>query len=83
MAINRLMLGDNLEILKTPEAESAGLICLDPPLFSSRNCLCGQRAGGGARRSTRLRRNGDFDEFTGERLNSPALAHARAGFLSD
>jgi DNA modification methylase len=37
MAINRLILGDNLEILKTLETESVDLIYLDPPFFSNRN----------------------------------------------
>ncbi|MDR1219577.1 MAG: site-specific DNA-methyltransferase [Treponema sp.] len=37
MAINRLILGDNLEILKGLEAESVDLIYLDPPFFSNRN----------------------------------------------
>ncbi|MDR1810951.1 MAG: hypothetical protein LBR34_11240 [Prevotella sp.] len=34
---NRLILGDNLEILKTLETESVDLIYLDPPFFSNRN----------------------------------------------
>jgi DNA modification methylase len=37
MAVNRLILGDNLEILKTLEADSVDLIYLDPPFFSNRN----------------------------------------------
>ncbi|GMO43878.1 MAG: hypothetical protein Pg6C_05770 [Treponemataceae bacterium] len=37
MTVNRLILGDNLEILKTLEADSADLIYLDPPFFSNRN----------------------------------------------
>jgi DNA modification methylase len=37
MTVNRLILGDNLEILKTLEAESIDLIYLDPPFFSNRN----------------------------------------------
>ncbi|WP_062327126.1 site-specific DNA-methyltransferase [Treponema endosymbiont of Eucomonympha sp.] len=37
MSINRLILGDNLEILKTIEADSVDLIYLDPPFFSNRN----------------------------------------------
>jgi DNA modification methylase len=36
MTVNKLILGDNLEILKTLEAESADLIYLDPPFFSNR-----------------------------------------------
>ena len=34
--INRLILGDNLEIMKTLESESVDLIYLDPPFFSNR-----------------------------------------------
>jgi DNA modification methylase len=37
MAVNRLILGDNLEILKTFESDSVDLIYLDPPFFSNRN----------------------------------------------
>jgi len=35
--MNRLILGDNLEILKSLESESVDLIYLDPPFFSNRN----------------------------------------------
>ena len=35
--MNRLLLGDNLEILKGLESESVDLIYLDPPFFSNRN----------------------------------------------
>ncbi|GAB6391366.1 MAG: hypothetical protein MdMp014T_0739 [Treponematales bacterium] len=35
--VNRLILGDNLEILKSMDAESVDLIYLDPPFFSNRN----------------------------------------------
>ncbi|MDR1809901.1 MAG: hypothetical protein LBR34_05810 [Prevotella sp.] len=35
--INRLILGDNLEILKTLDSESVDLVYLDPPFFSNRN----------------------------------------------
>ena len=35
--INRLVLGDNLEILKQLDSESVDLIYLDPPFFSNRN----------------------------------------------
>jgi DNA modification methylase len=34
---NRLILGDNLKIMKTLESESIDLIYLDPPFFSNRN----------------------------------------------
>ncbi|MDR1838269.1 MAG: site-specific DNA-methyltransferase, partial [Treponema sp.] len=37
MAINRLILGDNLEILKSMENDCIDLIYLDPPFFSNRN----------------------------------------------
>ena len=35
--VNRLILGDNLEILRQTESESVDLIYLDPPFFSNRN----------------------------------------------
>ena len=35
--INKLILGDNLEILRNIESESVDLIYLDPPFFSNRN----------------------------------------------
>jgi adenine specific DNA methylase Mod len=34
---NRLILGDNLEVMKTLPRESVDLIYLDPPFFSNRN----------------------------------------------
>jgi DNA modification methylase len=37
MTVNRLILGDNLEILKSMENDSVDLIYLDPPFFSNRN----------------------------------------------
>ncbi|MDR0706401.1 MAG: hypothetical protein LBF60_00810 [Treponema sp.] len=37
MSVNRLILGDNLEILKAMEVERVDLIYLDPPFFSNRN----------------------------------------------
>ncbi|GAB6391017.1 MAG: site-specific DNA-methyltransferase [Treponematales bacterium] len=37
MSVNKLILGDNLDILKSMEAESVDLIYLDPPFFSNRN----------------------------------------------
>jgi len=37
MPVNRLILGDNLEILKTIESDTIDLIYLDPPFFSNRN----------------------------------------------
>ena len=35
--MNRLILGDNLEIMKTLDSESVDLIYLDPPFFSNRH----------------------------------------------
>jgi DNA modification methylase len=35
--VNKLILGDNLEILKTLDSQSVDLIYLDPPFFSNRN----------------------------------------------
>jgi DNA modification methylase len=35
--MNKLLLGDNLEILRSLESESVDLIYLDPPFFSNRN----------------------------------------------
>ncbi|MDR2632330.1 MAG: hypothetical protein LBC51_01730, partial [Treponema sp.] len=37
MTVNKLILGDNLEVLKTLETDSIDLIYLDPPFFSNRN----------------------------------------------
>ncbi|MDR2362142.1 MAG: hypothetical protein LBD91_05370, partial [Prevotellaceae bacterium] len=37
MSANKLILGDNLEILRTMESETVDLIYLDPPFFSNRN----------------------------------------------
>jgi DNA modification methylase len=37
MSVNKLILGDNLEILKGLESETIDLIYLDPPFFSNRN----------------------------------------------
>jgi adenine specific DNA methylase Mod len=37
MSANKLILGDNLEILKTMGTDSVDLIYLDPPFFSNRN----------------------------------------------
>ena len=37
MSVNRLILGDNFEILKSMENDSVDLIYLDPPFFSNRN----------------------------------------------
>jgi len=37
LPINRLILGDNLDIMKTLQSESVDLVYLDPPFFSNRN----------------------------------------------
>ena len=37
MCVNKLILGDNLDILKAMESESVELIYLDPPFFSNRD----------------------------------------------
>jgi len=37
MNVNKLILGDNLDIMKGMDAESIDLIYLDPPFFSNRN----------------------------------------------
>jgi len=37
MEVNKLILGDNLDILKSIESETIDLIYLDPPFFSNRN----------------------------------------------
>ncbi|MDR1199492.1 MAG: site-specific DNA-methyltransferase [Prevotellaceae bacterium] len=37
MCVNKLILGDNLEILKAMDSETVDLIYLDPPFFSNRN----------------------------------------------
>ncbi|MDR2653412.1 MAG: site-specific DNA-methyltransferase [Prevotellaceae bacterium] len=37
MCVNKLILGDNLEIMKTMESETIDLIYLDPPFFSNRD----------------------------------------------
>ena len=37
MSVNKLILGDNLEIMKTMSPDSVDLIYLDPPFFSNRN----------------------------------------------
>ncbi|MDR2496732.1 MAG: hypothetical protein LBD21_06355 [Tannerellaceae bacterium] len=37
MCINKLILGDNLDILKAMESETVDLIYLDPPFFSNKN----------------------------------------------
>jgi DNA modification methylase len=60
--INKLILGDNLEILKSMEAETVDLIYLDPPFFSNRNyeVIWGD---GGEVRSFEDRFSGGIDHY--------------------
>jgi len=37
MNVNKLILGDNLDIMKKMDSESVDLVYLDPPFFSNRN----------------------------------------------
>jgi DNA modification methylase len=62
MTVNKLILGDNLEILKTLEADSVDLIYLDPPFFSNRNyeVICGDA---GEVRSFQDRWSGGIDHY--------------------
>ena len=46
MSVNCLILGDNLEILKSMENDSVDLIYLDPPFFSNRNSFQDRGSGG-------------------------------------
>ncbi|WP_062328345.1 DNA-methyltransferase, partial [Treponema endosymbiont of Eucomonympha sp.] len=64
MPINKLILGDNLEILKTIEADSIDLIYLDPPFFSNRNyeVIWGDA---GETRSFQDRWSGGIDHYIG------------------
>lgn len=62
--INKLILGDNLEILKTFESDSIDLIYLDPPFFSNRNyeVIWGDE---GEIRSFQDRWSGGMDHYIG------------------
>lgn len=62
--MNKLLLGDNLEILKTIESESVDLIYLDPPFFSNRNyeVIWGDK---GEVRSFQDRWSGGVDHYIG------------------
>ncbi len=62
--MNKLLLGDNLEILKTLESESVDLIYLDPPFFSNRNyeVIWGDK---GEVRSFQDRWSGGVDHYIG------------------
>ncbi|MDR1758410.1 MAG: hypothetical protein LBR51_05590, partial [Bacteroidales bacterium] len=62
MCLNRLILGDCLEVLKTIEPNSVDLIYLDPPFFSERNyeVIWGDE---GEIRSFKDRCAGDIDHY--------------------
>ncbi|MDR0828815.1 MAG: hypothetical protein LBN95_01720 [Prevotellaceae bacterium] len=62
MGTNKLILGDNLEVLKTIESESVDLIYLDPPFFSNRTyeVIWGDD---GEKRSFEDRWAGDIDHY--------------------
>jgi len=64
MSVNKLILGDNLEILKTIESETIDLIYLDPPFFSNRNyeVIWGDE---GEVRSFQDRWSGGMDHYIG------------------
>ena len=63
-SVNKLILGNNLEILKQLESESADLIYLDPPFFSNRNyeVIWGDE---GEVRSFQDRWSGGMDHYIG------------------
>jgi DNA modification methylase len=62
--VNQLILGDNLEVLKTIPKESIDLIYLDPPFFSNRNyeVIWGDE---GEIRSFKDRWSGGIDHYIG------------------
>ncbi|HRO42225.1 MAG TPA: DNA methyltransferase [Flavipsychrobacter sp.] len=62
--VNKLILGDNLEILKSLDSESVDLVYLDPPFFSNRNyeVIWGDE---GEVRSFRDRWSGGMDHYIG------------------
>jgi DNA modification methylase len=64
MTVNKLILGDNLEIMKSMESESIDLIYLDPPFFSNRNyeIIWGDE---GEVRSFKDRWSGGIDHYIG------------------
>ena len=63
-ALNKLILGDNLEILKQLDSESVDLVYLDPPFFSNRNyeVIWGDE---GEVRSFKDRWSGGMDHYIG------------------
>lgn len=62
--MNKLLLGDNLEILKNMDSETVDLIYLDPPFFSNRNyeVIWGDK---GEIRSFQDRFSGGIDHYIG------------------
>jgi site-specific DNA-methyltransferase (adenine-specific) len=60
--VNRLILGDNLEILKTMDSESMDLIYLDLPFFSNHDYEV-IRGDEGEVRSFQYRWNGDIEHY--------------------
>jgi DNA modification methylase len=64
MCVNKLILGDNLEIMKKMAGESVDLIYLDPPFFSNRNyeVIWGDK---GEIRSFQDRWSGGIDHYIG------------------
>ncbi|MCX6258703.1 MAG: site-specific DNA-methyltransferase [Bacteroidia bacterium] len=62
--INKLILGDNLEVLRSIESESVDLVYLDPPFFSNRNyeVIWGDE---GEIRSFQDRWSGGIDHYIG------------------
>lgn len=64
MNVNKLILGDNLEIMKSMDSESIDLIYLDPPFFSNRNyeIIWGDE---GEVRSFKDRWSGGMDHYIG------------------
>ena len=64
MSLNQLLLGDNLEILRSIDSESVDLIYLDPPFFSNRTyeVIWGDK---GEVRSFEDRFSGGIDHYIG------------------
>jgi len=62
--VNKLVLGDNLEVLRGLESESVDLIYLDPPFFSNRHyeCIWGDK---GEIRSFEDRWSGGIEHYIG------------------
>ena len=64
MSLNQLLLGDNLEILRSIDSESVDLVYLDPPFFSNRTyeVIWGDK---GEVRSFEDRFSGGIDHYIG------------------